>query len=85
MKRLSYPKLANAEDGFDNTQNTDPSPKKQKTNDENLPRSKLEEQLSSSVGDIQFIDSVSPDQVAIFLCVNINKVLKIFHKILFSI
>ncbi|KAK6645408.1 hypothetical protein RUM43_001685 [Polyplax serrata] len=62
VKRLSYPKLANAEDGFDNTQNTDPSPKKQKTNDENLPRSKLEEQLSSSVGDIQFIDSVSPDQ-----------------------
>ncbi|KAL0280773.1 UNVERIFIED_CONTAM: hypothetical protein PYX00_001975 [Menopon gallinae] len=64
-KRLSYPKLARAEDSLSSSQSADPSPKKQKTSDGLHKKSKLEEQLASSVGDIQFIDSVSPDQVLV--------------------
>lgn len=60
-KRITQAKLARAEDSLSSSQSADPSPKKQKTQEE--PRSRLEERLSTSVGELQFIDSVSPDQL----------------------
>lgn len=65
-KRLTA-RLAPGEDSLSCSQSADPSPKKQKTQEspETPRKSQLEERLSTSAGELQFIDSVSPDQVRI--------------------